>query len=87
MNLYLDSMLWIYFFEQNPQFHPATRSLILRAQAARAVFLSSHLVLAEILVVPKRNRDSFTAARYKRFFLLLRHQPDPVYKRNRRAFR
>jgi predicted nucleic acid-binding protein len=69
MNLYLDSMQWIYFFEQNPQFYPATRSLILRTQAAHDDLLSSFLVLAEVLVLPSRNRDLFMAAKYKRFFL------------------
>jgi len=43
--------------------------MILRAQAARSVFLSSNLILAELLVVPKRNGDLFTAAKYRRFFL------------------
>jgi predicted nucleic acid-binding protein len=69
MNVYLDSMQWIYFFEQNPLFYPQTRSMILRAQAVRSNFLSSHLILAEVLVVPKKNGDVFTATRYRRFFL------------------
>jgi predicted nucleic acid-binding protein len=69
MNVYLDSMQWIYFFERNPLFHPQTRSMILRAQAARSSFLSSPLVLAEVLVVPKKNGDVFTATKYRRFFL------------------
>jgi predicted nucleic acid-binding protein len=69
MNVYLDSMQWIYFFEQNPLFYPQTRSMIIRAQTARSNFLSSHLVLAEVLVVPKKNRDIFTATKYRRFFL------------------
>ncbi len=69
MNVYLDSMQWIYFFEQNPLFLPQTRSMILRAQAARSVFQSSNLILAELLVAPKRNGDIFTATRYRRFFL------------------
>jgi predicted nucleic acid-binding protein len=43
--------------------------MILRAQAARSVFLSSHLILAEVLVVPKRNSDLFTSMKYRRFFL------------------
>ena len=68
MNLNLDSMLWVYFFEQNPQFLPITRALLLRSHAANHRFLSSYLILAEVLVVPKRNRDAFTAARYRRFF-------------------
>jgi predicted nucleic acid-binding protein len=69
MNLYLDSMQWIYFFEQNPLFLAPTRSMILRSQVARADFLTSHLILAEVLVVPKRNNDLFTATRYRRYFL------------------
>lgn len=69
MNVYLDSMQWIYFFEQNPLFLPQTRSMILRAQASRSVFLSSNLILAELLVVPKRNEDIFTATKYRRFYL------------------
>ncbi len=68
MNVYPDSMLWIYFFEDNPQFHPMTHAFIARVQAAEYQFLSSYLVLAEVLVVPKRNHDIFTAARYRRFF-------------------
>jgi predicted nucleic acid-binding protein len=69
MNVYLDSMQWIYFFEQNPLFFPQTRSMILRAQASHITFLSSHLILAEILVIPKRNGDLFTATKYRHFFL------------------
>jgi predicted nucleic acid-binding protein len=69
MNLYLDSMQWIYFFEQNPLFFPQTRSMIMRNQAARSTFLSSHLILAEVLVVPKRNGEIFTATRYRRYFV------------------
>ena len=68
MKLYLDSMLWVYFFELNPRFHPPTRDLITRCQAAGHSFLSSYLVLAEVLVVPVGNRDVFTAARYRRLF-------------------
>ena len=69
MNVYLDSMQWIYFFEENPLFLSQTRSMIVRAQAARSVFLASHLILAEVLVVPKRNRDLFIATKYRRFFV------------------
>ena len=34
MNLYLDSMLWVYFFEQNPQFHPPARALLLKSSGS-----------------------------------------------------
>ncbi len=42
--------------------------MILRSQADRCNFLASHLILAEVLVVPKRNSDLFTATRYRRYF-------------------
>jgi predicted nucleic acid-binding protein len=61
-------MLWIYFFEDNPQFHRTTHAFIARVQAAGYQFLSSYLVFAEVLVAPKRNYDIFTAARHRRFF-------------------
>jgi len=69
MKLYLDSMQWIYFFEQNPLFLAQTRSLMQRAEASRSILLSSNLSLAELLVVPKRNGDIFTVTKYRRFFL------------------
>jgi predicted nucleic acid-binding protein len=68
MNIYPDSMLWIYFFEQNPQFQPAVRAFMERVHTAHAQFLSSYLVMAELLVIPKRNGDVFTSTRYRRFF-------------------
>jgi len=68
MNLYPDSMLWVYFFEHNPQFSSATHAFVARSQAANHQFLSSYLIVAEALVVPKRNGDLFTATRYRRFF-------------------
>jgi len=69
MNVYPDSMLWIYFFERTPQFYAATHAFMERSQAAHSRFLSSHLILAEVLVVPKRDQDLFTATRYRRYFL------------------
>ncbi len=68
MNVHLDSMQWIYFFEQNPLFLPQTRSMILRAQAARSAFPSSNLIMGELLFVPKRNGDIFKATKYRRFY-------------------
>jgi predicted nucleic acid-binding protein len=69
MNVYLDSMQWIYFFEQNPLFYSDTRALVVRAQSTASSFLASHLVLAEVLVLPKRKTDLFLVAKYRRFFL------------------
>ncbi len=69
MRLYLDSMLWIYDFEGHPVFGSSTRSFVGRLRSAKHEFLPSNFILAEVLVAPKRNRDSFTAAKYRRFFL------------------
>jgi len=71
MKLYLDSMVWVYFFEKHPVFNPAVRAFMARSQAARHTFLSSlssDLILAEMLVVPKRAGNLFTATRYRHFF-------------------
>jgi predicted nucleic acid-binding protein len=38
-------------------------------RSTRHEFLSSQLILGEVLVLPKRNRDIFTATTYRRFFL------------------
>jgi predicted nucleic acid-binding protein len=69
MKPYLDSMLWVYCFEGHPAFGPPTQTFVNRMRAARHEFLSSHLILAEVPVLPKRNRDIFTATTYRRFFL------------------
>ena len=69
MKLYLDSMLWIYYFEGHTTFGPPTQSFVNRMRFAHHEFLSSNLILAEVLVVPKRNGDLFTATRYRRFCL------------------
>jgi predicted nucleic acid-binding protein len=68
MRLYFDSMLWIYYFEGHALFGPPTQSFVNRARSVHHELLSSHLILAEVLVLPKRSRDVFTAARYRRFF-------------------
>jgi predicted nucleic acid-binding protein len=68
MKLYLDSMLWIYYFEGHATFGPPTQSFVHRMRSAQSDFIASHLNLAEVLVIPKRNGDLFTATRYRRFF-------------------
>jgi hypothetical protein len=53
MNVYLDSMQWIYFFEGNPQFNPQTRAFILREQAA-----GSQTEFPQIPVKPPKSRKT-----------------------------
>ena len=66
MRVYLDSMVWIYFLERNPVYSTAARSLMEAMRAGDHSILSSFLVAAEILVLPKRTSDVFTVASYKR---------------------
>lgn len=68
MRLYADSMLWVYFFEHHPVFSAPTRAFFSRSLANNHQFLASELILAELLVIPKRKKDLFTAVRYRRFF-------------------
>jgi predicted nucleic acid-binding protein len=68
MKLYLDSMVWVYYFEGHPEFGPPSQVFVNRIRFARHELLSSHLILAEVLVLPKRSKDVFTAATYRRFF-------------------
>jgi predicted nucleic acid-binding protein len=68
MKLYFDSMLWIYYLEGHPIFGPPAHSFVNRIRSAHHDLLSSHLVLAEVLVLPKKNRDVFTTTKYLRYF-------------------
>jgi predicted nucleic acid-binding protein len=68
MKLYLDSMIWVYILEGNPISGTSAREFLARMRSGHHEFLSSNLVLAEVLVLPKRNSDVFTAAKYRRLF-------------------
>jgi predicted nucleic acid-binding protein len=68
MRVYLDSMVWIYFLDANADFGPDSKELMKRLLAPEHTLLSSFLIEAEVLVLPKRNADRFTEVSYKRFF-------------------
>ncbi len=68
MRVYLDSMVWIYFLEGNPDFIVDATTLMIRLRSGNHTMLASFLVEAELLVLPKRNGDRFTEASYKRIF-------------------
>ena len=68
MRLYLDTMEWVYHFEDNPRFGPAATTLVGRIAQARHTAVSSLFVLSEILVVPKRDQNEFAIAKLRRFF-------------------
>ena len=70
MRAYLDAMVWIYALEDHPTFGAAAQQLLLSLRAGRHTILSSHFLLAEVLVLPTRQRDAFTIAAYKRTLLV-----------------
>jgi predicted nucleic acid-binding protein len=68
MRIYLDTMLWVYLFENHPEFAQPTRKLFTRIRNHGDMLVSSVFVLSELLVVPVREGDTFTTARYTRLF-------------------
>ena len=69
MRLYLDSMIWIYAFEGRSPFTSSAQNLFGRIERSPHTILVSHFLLAELLVVPVREKDQFTIARYRRMLL------------------
>ncbi len=65
MRLYLDALVWIYAFEGKSALSAPARQLFSRIEASQHTVLVSHFLLAELLVVPLRNDDQFTIARYR----------------------
>jgi len=65
MRLYLDAMVWIYAFEGKSALSAPARQLFSRIEASQHTVLVSHFLLAELLVVPIRNDDKFSIARYR----------------------
>ena len=69
MKLYLDTMEWIYHFENNADFGPAATALVDRMDRGNHTPISSLFVLSEILIVPTRDENEFAIAKLRRFFL------------------
>lgn len=68
MRLYLDTMVWLYSLQETSPSYPNATKLFHRIADNRHQMVSSPLVLAELLVLPKRNGDTFTEAAYKQLF-------------------
>jgi predicted nucleic acid-binding protein len=66
MRVYLDTMVWIYALEGNTQFGPTAQAMLRDIRAKQHTLLTSHFLLAELLVAPVRKGDTFTAASYRR---------------------
>jgi len=69
VRVYLDSMVWIYAFEGNSPFGATAQTLFRNLRAAGHTVLVSHFLLAELLVVPVRNGNSFLVASCKHAML------------------
>ena len=64
----VDSMVFVYHFEANPEFGDAAGRLLQAAEQGRCRLVTSVLTLAEVLVVPKRHHADALAARYRELF-------------------
>ena len=83
MRVYVDTMLWIYHFENDPVFGPSATRTMSQLERSGDTVLSSLFVLSEVLVGPKRKGEQFRAAQLRRFFLssavtLAPYTPDAV---------
>jgi predicted nucleic acid-binding protein len=65
----VDTMVFVYHFEENPQFGPAAERLLRSAEQGDCRLVTSTLTMMEILVVPKREGQSRLSAFYREFFL------------------
>jgi predicted nucleic acid-binding protein len=81
--IYLDSNLYVYYFEGHPEFGHLARSIVERARQPQHRIYSSLFVLSELLVEPVRLKDEFRIASLNRFFrsdavTLLPYGPEAV---------
>lgn len=68
MRLYLDTMVWLYSLQgSSPSYADAT-NLFHRIADNRHQMVSSPLVVGELLVLPRKNGDTFAEAAYKQLF-------------------
>lgn len=64
----VDSMLFVYHFEEHPEFGPAAGRLLQDAEAGRCRLVSSVLARMEVMVVPKRRGHDELCRLYSDFF-------------------
>jgi predicted nucleic acid-binding protein len=69
MRVYLDTMVWIYAIEGKTDFTSVARGLFSSLSQSPHTILVSHFLVAELLVLPIREDDRFTIARYRRALL------------------
>jgi predicted nucleic acid-binding protein len=64
----VDTMLFVYHFEEHPQFGPGATRLLHAAEHDRLRLVTSVLTLMEVLVVPKREGQEQLCHRYRELF-------------------
>jgi predicted nucleic acid-binding protein len=61
----VDTVIFIYFIEEHPQFLPVIEPLFREVDEGRVELITSALTLLEVLVVPYRTGDQLLAGRYE----------------------
>ena len=61
----IDTAVFIYFVEENPQFLPVVRPIFAAADGGKCELVASSLTLLEVLVVPFRTGDLQLAKQYE----------------------
>ncbi|MEM8994709.1 MAG: PIN domain-containing protein [Acidobacteriota bacterium] len=64
----VDTMLFVYLFEQSPEFGQAARRVFLAAEEGLCRLVASHLAPMEVLVKPKKVGATELCRRYRHFF-------------------
>ena len=64
----VDTMLFIYHFEDNPELGGLAGRLLERAEGGEFRLVTSIVTLMEVLVIPKRHGFDSLAQRYREFF-------------------
>ncbi len=68
MLVYLDTNIWVYAQEDNPVFGASARDFMQALRVGKHRIAGSLFVLNELLVLPTRNNDAFTVAKYRKLF-------------------
>jgi predicted nucleic acid-binding protein len=61
--VYLDTMLYNYAFDVTSPFHAVSAAIVRQTFRGPHTVVSSLFLLGELLVIPRRRRDEFSAAR------------------------
>ena len=66
--VYIDTNVWIYYLEANPDFVQKVRDVFVRVEAVGAKLFTNEITIAECLYKPSRDGNSRAVAAYERLF-------------------